>query len=122
MTTANENYMFVNFFPETNGLVLPFVKYRNIELISEHDKLLENDKDHQTMLKNGDRYRFVIKKDFIMSTNTTGLINMLKEIISGKYDNNICPMYIKINKVETYYWHNDDFKNTYENKLYFHTL
>lgn len=122
MTSANEDYMFVNFFPETNGLVLPIVKYRNIELISKHNELLENDKDQQTMLNNGDRYRFVIKKDFIMSTQMVNLINMLKEIISGKYDNNICPMYIKINQDETYYWHNDDFKNRYENKLYFNTF
>jgi hypothetical protein len=122
MATANKDYMFVNFFPKTNGMILPSVKYRNIELISERIELLKNDKDQQTILNNGDRYRFVIKKDFIMSTNITDLINTLKKIISGDYDSNICPMYIKTNNVDTYYWHNDDFKNTYENKLYFHTF
>ena len=61
----NQDYVYVNYFPETNQLNCPTRKYDHIDLISLRESLLENDKDYLTILKKGERYKFIMKTNMM---------------------------------------------------------
>jgi hypothetical protein len=118
----NQDYVYVNYFPETNQLNCPTRKYDHIDLISLRESLLENDKDYLTILKKDERYKFIMKTNFIVKLSNEEIIKIFKEIISTQNHKDICPCYISYNENETYHWLDNDFKNKFENKLFFATL
>lgn len=119
-----QEYIFVYFFPETENLNWPLTKYFHIEHIERKNTLIDNDEDYKTVRNNGKWFRFVMKKDFIKHLTNEEIIIILKKIISNNYDvTNICPVYICYDKTTiNYCWSNNEFKNKFEDNLFFDTF
>lgn len=118
------DYIFVYFFPKTENLNWPLTKYSHIEHIERKNSLINNDEDYKTVVNYEKWFRFVMKKDFIKSLTNEEIIIILKKIISNNYDvTNICPVYICYDKnTINYCWSNKEFKNKFEDNLFFDTF
>jgi hypothetical protein len=117
-----ESFVNVNYFPETDNLNWPTTQYEHIDHTRLRNSLIDKDKDYQTIINDGKRYKFIMQKKFIDKLSNKEIIIILKEIISGNDYSNICPCYISYSREETYHWLDNEFKNKFQNKLYFNTF